>query len=452
MATLEVSNIIKTHKSAVDSRAIATKFTYPNPKFIENERLGFSNFGVPRTISLFKKNADNIFFPRGLLKEVFSLNPRLEIIDHTITNPTRFNPSRIILKPHQIPALDELLKRNQGILEAPPASGKTIVAIETIVRRRQKALVLVHTKDLMEQWIGRFQEFTDIEPGTIQEGEFNIKDVTIGMVQSLNRPLEKTFINQFGLVLLDECHHAPAITFQKLINQFSARYRYGLTATPERQDGLSFILAGVMGRIIHQIRRPDLVMNGEIMEPFIKVIHTNFYLGDIKSYGAMITAMTEDKDRNEYILRVVSEEASDGHFCLALSERIEHVHALQEQYSIMKQAVKSTAITSRISKKRRDAILKSMKEGQIQVLFATKLADEGLDIPRLDRLFLTCPIRSVNKINQQIGRIQRKFPGKKDAVVFDFRDSLVSLAESQYTTRLKQVYHEYDVIEVPYAR
>ena len=118
----------------------------------------------------------------------------------------------------------------------------------------------------------------------------------------------------------------------------------------------------------------------------------------------------------------------------------------------MKQNIKSTAITSRISKKRRAAILKSMKEGQIQVLFATKLADEGLDIPRLNRLFLTCPIRSVNKINQQLGRIQRKFPGKKDAVVFDFRDSLVSLAESQYTTRLKQVYHEYDVIEVPYAR
>ena len=102
-------------------------------------------------------------------------------------------------------------------------------------------------------------------------------------------------------------------------------------------------------------------------------------------------------------------------------------------------------------KKTRNMAIKSMKQGELHVLFSTKLADEGLDIPRLDRLFLTCPIRSVNKVNQQIGRILRKFTYKEDAVVFDFRDSLVSLAESQYHTRLKQVYADFDVVEVPYA-
>jgi len=450
MATLEVSNILRIHKSALDPRAFRTKFAYPNPKFVENERLGFSNFGVPRQIHLYKDNGDNVFFPRGLVKEVFSLNTGLQILDHTVLNPVQFNPSKIILKEYQQPTFEEMLRRNQGILEAPPGSGKTVVAIEVIVRRGQKSLVLVHTKDLLQQWIDRFQEFTDIEPGTIQEGEWMVKSVTIGMVQTLNRPLDKNFINQFGLVLLDEAHHCPAFTFQKLVNQFPAKYRYGLTATPERRDGLSFILTGVMGRIIHEIKRDDLFSNGEIVEPFIKAIHTNFYMSEVQSYGAMITAITEDEERNELILKHVAKEARAGHFCLVLSERIDHVHTLWEQFCLLHRDIPSAGVTSRSTKKIRGAALKETNKGKIQVLFSTKLADEGLDLPRLDRLFLTCPIRSINKANQQIGRILRKFPGKEDAVVFDFRDSLVSLAESQFHTRLKQVYHDFDVVEVPY--
>jgi superfamily II DNA or RNA helicase len=386
-----------------------------------------------------------------LIKQVLGIGSGLQIEDHTITNPVELKPSKIILKEYQIPAVNVFLQRNQGILVAPPGSGKTITAIEVIVKRGQKSLVLVHTKDLLQQWIDRFHEFTDLEPGTIQEGEFDIRDVTIGMVQSLNRPLDKEFLNQFGLTLLDEAHHCPAFTFQKLVNQFPAKFRYGLTATPNRRDGLSFVLTGVLGNVIHEIKRDDLFQNGEIMEPLVKTIHTNFYLPDIKNYGAMITAITEDEERNELILKLVAEEARAGHSCLVLSERIDHVHGLWEQFCLEYKEIPSAGITSRSSKKIRDAALKEMNKGGLQVLFSTKLADEGLDIPRLDRLFLTCPIRSVNKANQQIGRILRKFPGKEDSIVFDFRDSLVSLAESQFHTRLKQVYHDFDVLEVPYV-
>jgi superfamily II DNA or RNA helicase len=135
-----------------------------------------------------------------------------------------------------------------------------------------------------------------------------------------------------------------------------------------------------------------------------------------------------------------------------LSERIDHVRFLWEQFCLLHRDIPSAGITSKSTKKIRDAALKEMNKGGIQVLFSTKLADEGLDLPRLNRLFLTCPIRSVNKVNQQIGRILRKFPGKEDAVVCDFRDSLVSLAESQFHTRLKKAYRDFDVLEVPYAK
>ncbi len=124
--------------------------------------------------------------------------------------------------------------KNQGIVVGPPGSGKTVVAIEAVVARAQKSLILVHTKDLAQQWWDRFRNFTDIEPGLIDSENYDVRNVTIGMVQSLNRPLEPSFTSEFGLVLIDEAHHTPAFTFQNLINQFSARYRYGLTATPER--------------------------------------------------------------------------------------------------------------------------------------------------------------------------------------------------------------------------
>jgi superfamily II DNA or RNA helicase len=452
MATLELAHVLKIDKCALNPHVVAEKFSYPNPRWAENERLGFSNFGVPRHINLWAENRDSLIFPRGLVRDVFSLNPALQIKDQTITKPVQFKPSKIILKDYQIAAVDQMLQKNQGLLVAPPGSGKTVCAIEMTMRRGQRTLILVHTKALLQQWCERFEEFTYYTPGVIQEGRWDDNGpVTVAMVQSLNKPLRKSFIEEFGLVLLDECHHAPAFTFQKLLNQFPARYRYGLTATPERRDGLSFVLTAVMGLPIYEIKRDTLFQNAEIMEPFIKVIHTNFYMPDVQSYGAMITAITGNEDRNEYILKLVSEDARAGHFSLVLSERIDHVHYLLERFSLIHRDIPSAGITSRSSKKIRDVALKSINKGELQVLFATKLADEGLDIPRLDRLFLTCPIRSVNKVNQQIGRILRKFPGKKDAVVYDFRDSLVSLAESQYHTRLKQVYHDFDVLEVPYV-
>jgi superfamily II DNA or RNA helicase len=206
-----------------------------------------------------------------------------------------------------------------------------------------------------------------------------------------------------------------------------------------------------MGPIISRIRRDDLFANDEVMKPIIKALHTNFYMPDVQSYGEMIVAITADEARNEYILEYVSREAQAGHFCLVLSERIDHVCILREQFSLRHPDIPSACITSRSSKKLREGLPRAMNSGEIRVLFSTKLADEGLDIPRLDRLFLTCPVRSINKVNQQIGRIMRRFPGKEDAVVFDFRDSLASLAESQYLTRLRKVYNDFDVLEVPYV-
>ena len=309
---------------------------------------------------------------------------------------------------------------------------------------------MVHTKDLAQQWRDRFRSFTDIEPGLIDSENYDVRNVTIGMVQSLNRPLEPSFTSEFGLVLIDEAHHAPAFTFQKLINQFPARYRYGLTATPERSDGLSFLLHATVGPVISEIKKDCLYLNGDIIKPKVKVIHTNFYMPDCRDYGQLLAAITKDDDRSHLILRFLQDEAKAGHFCLVLSERISHIKKLHKLFSDRRPDIHTACITSKNTKDQRNDAIKPMNQGKLNVLFATKIADEGLDIRRLDRLFLTCPVRSTNKVTQQIGRIQRPFPGKHDAVVYDFVDSLCGLAKSQFYSRRRNAYAGFEIEEIKY--
>ncbi len=188
------------------------------------------------------------------------------------------------------------------------------------------------------------------------------------------------------------------------------------------------------------------------MKPVIRVMNTNFYNPLITDYRDLLETVVMDGDRNSLILRNVAAEAETGHFCLVLSNRIDHAEWMFRTLSSVYGNIRSEVLTSRVAKGTRTEIINHMNAGDVQVIFATQLADEGLDMRRLDRLFLKCPIRSINKISQQIGRIVRTFPGKADAVVYDFRDRLCSLAESQFQTRLKQVYEpsKYQIEEVQF--
>ena len=262
--------------------------------------------------------------------------------------------------------------------------------------------------------------------------------------------MTEDFLNSFGCVILDESHHAPASTFERLINLFPARYRYGLTATPERRDGLTFMLNGVFGPILHEVERDELFSEGQIIKPVIRAIRTNSYMADCPDYRSLLDCVTNDADRNQLILKHLIRESETGHSCLVLSERISHIKAFSSVFSTLCSDIRSEILTGKVSKSARKAILGDADEGKVKVLFATKLADEGLDIPRLDRLFLTCPVRSANKVIQQVGRIMRKFSGKTDAVVYDFVDRNIGLARSQWLTRKREAYSDFEIEELSY--
>jgi len=431
---------------------IKDNFTYNNPAYIENQRLGFSNFSTPEKIYLFQETKKNIIFPRGLISILYKIVPNLAIIDRTINSPVNLPSSAIKLRSYQVPAVRAMMEKYQGCLVAPPGAGKTIAAIDLTHKWQQRALILTHTKALLFQWKERVQKFSGIKPGIIDAANYDIREITIAMIQSLNNKiLDDHFLSLFGAVWLDECHHCPASSFQKVINQFPAQHRHGLTATPMRADGLSFILHAVLGPIVYEIEREALFQEGEIIKPTVKAIYTNFFMPCCTDYRHMINAIITDAERNLLIIKKIVEEALASHCILVLSERIDHAYRLHQLFSILCPGINSACLTSRTPKSERQKILKDMDVGKIRVLFATRIADEGLDIVKLDRLFLTCPIRSTNKVTQQVGRIMRKASGKRDAIIYDFVDSLVGLAASQFNTRKNNAYSEYIVEKIPYT-
>jgi superfamily II DNA or RNA helicase len=447
---IRISNLLTLDKGNLDPGIIAgirLKFSHDNPKFLENQRLGFSNYSTNRTIDLFRENGAEITFPRGLIGDLFQTVPNIAVDDQTTTNPVEFPESKIELREYQEKAVVAMMERNQGILVMPPGAGKTLTSIEVVLRREQKTLWLTHTKDLAEQARKRFQTFTGIKPGLINDKHFDTEQpIIIGMVQSLTgKRLTDDFLNSFGTIVTDEMHHAAAVTWERLVNQFPARYRYGLTATNERRDGLTFLLHAAFGPILHEVKRGELFAEGQIVKPLIRAVMTNTYMSDCQDYRALLDAVTNDADRTYQILTYLSIEVGNDHSCLVLSERISHIEDLYLIFSTIESNVRSEILTSKVPKAERKSILRDADEGKVKVIFATKLADEGLDIPSLDRLFLTCPVRSASKITQQVGRIMRTFPGKQDAGVFDFVDKNIGLAWSQWLTRKREAYKDFEI-------
>jgi superfamily II DNA or RNA helicase len=288
----------------------------------------------------------------------------------------------------------------------------------------------------VSQWQERVKTRLNIEPGIIGASLWDdTKPVTVGTVQSLQKGLEPSFVNQFGMVILDEAHHCPARTFGEIINKFPARSRMGLSATPTRADGMEFLMHAAFGRILHTVTDGDL-SEAHTITPSVRVFETGTTLQPVNDYSQMLGELFEDESRNTLITETIGRQTLNGHSCLALSQRISHIALLSKMLGERFPTVKAVIITGKETPAFRQQALEDMRSGELSVLFSCRLADEGLDIPRLDRLFLTAPIRSASRLIQQIGRIKRPFPGKQDAIVYDFLDGSVTLAKSQFYSRV----------------
>jgi len=415
---------------------IASRLTMNNPKYYENERMGRSNYKTPRLLRFYEQLPNGgLTIPRGFGMHLVNLC-RVYGVKATYADQRRELPEvdftfKAQLRQYQDDAVQDMKKHTQGVLSSPTGSGKTIMALRLIADRKQPTLIVVHTRELLNQWVDRIDSFLGVprdEIGVIGGGKKKIGGrVTVGLVQSLYKCAAEV-APSFGHVVVDECHRTPSKTFTECVTSFDAKYLTGLSATPYRRDKLSRLIFLYLGDVCHQIGPGTLQETGDILKAEIITKETDFRTNFDASaeYSKMLSELCGDTKRNRLIAEDVVQEArkSKG-ICLVLSDRKSHCQTLQtmlaDDFSI-----DSEVLTGSLPTKKRQEVIDRLNAGKVKVMIATgQLIGEGFDCPDLETIFLSTPIRFSGRVLQYIGRVLRPAPGKSKARVFDYIDASI---------------------------
>ena len=386
--------------------------------------------------------------PRMVNGELSEVIGDVRTLDRT-TYPSRepvFNVIGLEPREYQAEAVESFMSAGSGVIEAPCGSGKTAIGIQAIARLQTPALVLVHTIDLLEQWKDRLQSCLSPEP-VVGDSRLEIlspDDIVVETVQTLvRRPwhVRERWGKRFGFVIMDEGHHVPAETFSEVISSMPARYRLALTATPERADGLTDLLHWHFGPTIYRVDRDQLRDAGQILTPAVRMVQTGYKVDlNRTEWTRMLTDMARDNDRNDILLGSIRELVEGGHKVLVITERVNHARELAEALS--GDSLRAEALTGSMSKKMREVAIQDATNGAVDVLCATKLADEGLDMPCLSAVVLAMPIsKALGKVEQRVGRIMRPYEGKVAPVVVDLVDDAKPLQGLAWK-RITKVYRK----------
>ena len=351
------------------------------------------------------------------------------------------------LRRWQVPAQSAILDNEIGIYKAPAGSGKTVTLLSVIRQLACKSLVIVNTKDILWQWQERAKQFLGehYPVGQIGDGVMEISPyLTIATAQTLHSRFDQLeadgLFDEFSFVALDECHHATADTYNYLLDRFSARYRIGVSATPDKTG--DFLLAtAVLGPVFHETRPADVSI---LQKPTVVRVMTDFRFGfrghrnrfQRSNYGEMLQHLVTNPARNALIVRKLME--NQRHHQLVVTKRIEHIDVLEALLYAGGFADPIYRLTGSDTNDHREMVLASIRAEPCVVL--STLADEALDVPRLDRLHLVFPQKNPGLITQQVGRVERKHPDKKDAVIYDYVDGKVGPLEKQWRVRRFDVY------------
>jgi len=426
------------------------RLSFINPAWIQNDKRGYWNGKTPRMLKFYEQSDNgSLVIPRGFAAQLLALckkyNVNYELQDsrRTLDNvKLAFNGT---LRPFQEIACKDILSHDFGTLSAPTGSGKTVMALYLISQRKQPTLIIVHTRELQNQWINRIETFLQIpanEVGVIGNGQKQIGEkITVALVQTLYKCAEEV-APHIGYLCVDEVHRAPARCFSEAVSAFDSKYQLGLSATPFRRDGLSKLIYWFCGDVVHEIKSEDLIETGDILQAEVIFRETNFdtCLNASEEYSKMLSELTQDHNRNRLIVRDVVKEASNGSgVCLVLSDRKAHCDSL---IALLRgHGVKAELLTGDVNGKDREAIVDRLNEGMVKVLIATgALIGEGFDCPGLSTLFLTTPIRFNGRVLQYLGRVLRPAPGKDKAVAYDYIDSKVPVLRASAKAR-QRVYN-----------
>ena len=440
---------------------------FSNPVFYKNQAMGLSNFENYRYIYLGSDEGGFIKVPRGILENLIKECEKAGIEYEIEDKRSKGHPIHVEfigkLKESQIPAVERLLQNDNGILNAATAFGKTVVCCNVIAKKQVSTLILIQSSALMEQWREALEKFLYIDEelpeyetptgrkkkrkslvGKLQGAH----DSTTGIIDLVmagsvcKNGVYHRLLKEYGLILVDECHHAASDTIVDILQEANAKYVYGVTATPFRGDGLEKINYMLLGPIRYQFTSKDRAKEQGIEHlvypRFTRAVAPRFSQDRMHPNEAY-EIIRNNEDRDELIIRDVKQCVDSGRTPVVLSKYVEHSQRLYQR--LINYADKVFLLSGGNSKKEHKEILKRMSQvttNESMILVATgKLIGEGFDYPRLDTLIMATPVAWKGVVEQYAGRLNRDYDGKKSVIIYDYVDSHIPMFDRMYHKRLK---------------
>ena len=467
-AELEITrgNLLYLSQAGLSARArdqLVRLAAFRNPDFYRAQALRLPIYNKPRILNTAEERDGYLALPRGCED---GLRQLLDSAGAAYSFAERRNAGREIrvsftgeLRPEQVPATKALLAQDIGVLAAATAFGKTVVAAYLIGKRRVNTLILVHTQALLNQWRAALEEFLQIdevlEPlpgkrgrkksrpliGQLGGGKNTLSGlVDVAIIQSLLSGDEvNELVRDYGQVIVDECHHVSAVSFERVMKEVTAKYVHGLSATPTRADGCQPIVFLQCGPIRYQVDAREQAKKRGFVQFIIPRFTAFRTAAEEKGVAALYNALAEDERRNLLIVRDVRQALAQGRSPILLTERREHVERLAALLAPSCPNV-ITMYGTASAKLRRETMerLAAVPPTEPLAVIATgKYVGEGFDCPRLDTLFLALPVAWKGTVAQYAGRLHRNYPGKDEVQVYDYVDIHVPMLEGMYQKRLK---------------
>jgi len=415
---------------------------FQNPEFYRAQAMRLSTFGKPRIISCAEIHPKHIALPRGCFDEMIGFlsdhNVKVDV-DDVREDGTLLPVSvqfRGNLRPRQSHAFETLIKYDTGVLAATTAFGKTVVAAALIAHRSRNTLILVHRRELLNQWIERLKSFLQIDPkqiGKIGGGSRQPSGVIdVALIQSLVRKGDvDDIVAGYGHLIVDECHHLSAASFELVARRSKARYVMGLSATVTRKDGHHPIIFMQCGPVRYQVSAKSQAAESGLRHR-ARERQTRFRLPETlamleqPSMPAIYAALTGDKARNDLIFNDVLKSLEAKRSPIVLTERKDHLDYLRQRFSrFAKNIIVLHGGMSAQDRKAAETALNVSNDEERLILATGRYVGEGFDDPRLDTLFLTMPIAWKGTLAQYVGRLHRRYHQKKDVLVIDYVDNSV---------------------------
>ena len=417
-------NTLRLSSDLINELKDIASFENPQIKILQNLRKPLYN--TPRVIKSYDINKDTLILPRGLMRDVIeilnSYNIKYKMIDKRVLIKEEFKEIKFKLREEQLIACEKILKKDFSICVAPPGFGKTLIAAKMISIRKANTLIIVNKNMLLDQWIERFGDYFGYEKKDIgflgkSKNKLNSK-LDIATMQSLKN--NQDIIKDYSFVIVDECHHIPALTFENIIKQFKGKYILGLSATPKRKDEMEAILFQQLGNIAYEIK--SLKTNNNKLQ----VIKTDFK-SEVDNFSDLIDEIINNKQRNNLIIEQILQNSNRK--ILLLTDRIDHIENLTKLLDSC--GLDYLSIHGSMDNKTKEENIKKVKSSSL-VLATTSYFGEGIDFPHLNTIIFATPISYYGRLVQYLGRIGR---GGDDCLALDIYDDKNNFTRSAFKKR-----------------